>query len=155
MEDLAVFTALNHSGSFGKNFVKFKKKICYLPAKGRSVWWKTVTLFTIRTSQPANNIHFALFHSKGYLEQSFHVFTFNLYWVNSFISGYLLPYQLLKIFKERSLFTWCTFRAKNVEIFFRIFKNYFFVHRTTNSQCTETTAVEFCCSPTPFQAVHV
>ena len=25
MEDLAVFTALNHSGSFGKNFVKFKK----------------------------------------------------------------------------------------------------------------------------------
>ena len=26
MEDLAVFTALNHSGSFGKNIVKFKKK---------------------------------------------------------------------------------------------------------------------------------
>ena len=25
MEDLAVFTALNHSGSFGKNFVKFQK----------------------------------------------------------------------------------------------------------------------------------
>ena len=25
MEDLAVFTALNHSGFFGKNFVKFKK----------------------------------------------------------------------------------------------------------------------------------
>ena len=25
MEDLAVFTALNHSGSFRKNFVKFKK----------------------------------------------------------------------------------------------------------------------------------
>ena len=25
MEDIAVFTALNHSGSFGKNFVKFKK----------------------------------------------------------------------------------------------------------------------------------
>ena len=25
MKDLAVFTALNHSGSFGKNFVKFKK----------------------------------------------------------------------------------------------------------------------------------
>ena len=24
MEDLAVFTAINHSGSFGKNFVKFK-----------------------------------------------------------------------------------------------------------------------------------
>ena len=27
MEDLAVFTALNHSGSFGKNFVKFKKNM--------------------------------------------------------------------------------------------------------------------------------
>ena len=26
MEDLYVFTALNHLGSFGKNFVKFKKK---------------------------------------------------------------------------------------------------------------------------------
>ena len=25
MEDLAVFTALNHSGSFGMNFVKLKK----------------------------------------------------------------------------------------------------------------------------------
>ena len=25
MEDLAAFTALNHLGSFGKNFVKFKK----------------------------------------------------------------------------------------------------------------------------------
>ena len=24
MEDLAVFTAINHSRSFGKNFVKFK-----------------------------------------------------------------------------------------------------------------------------------
>ena len=24
MEDLAVFTALNHSGSFGKNLIKFK-----------------------------------------------------------------------------------------------------------------------------------
>ena len=30
MEDLAVFTALNHSGSFGKNFVKFKKYIYIL-----------------------------------------------------------------------------------------------------------------------------
>ena len=27
MEDLAVFTALNHSGSFEKNFVKFKKNV--------------------------------------------------------------------------------------------------------------------------------
>ena len=36
-EDLAVITALNRSGSFGKNFAKLKKK-CYLPAEGRSVW---------------------------------------------------------------------------------------------------------------------
>ena len=27
MEDFDVFTTLNHSGSFGKNFVKFFKKI--------------------------------------------------------------------------------------------------------------------------------
>ena len=39
---LPYLQALNHSGSFGKSFVKLKKK-CYLPAKGRSVWWKTVT----------------------------------------------------------------------------------------------------------------
>ena len=32
MEDLAVITALNHSGSFGTNFVKFKGKKCYSPA---------------------------------------------------------------------------------------------------------------------------
>ena len=42
MEDPAVFTALNHSGCFGKNFVKFKKKKSYYyiydPAKGLSVW---------------------------------------------------------------------------------------------------------------------
>ena len=45
MEDLAVITALNQSGSFGENFVKLKKYIyiyiymcvCYLPVKGRSV----------------------------------------------------------------------------------------------------------------------
>ena len=30
MEDLAVFKALNHSGSFGMNFVKFKKKNKYV-----------------------------------------------------------------------------------------------------------------------------
>ena len=36
MEDLAVFIALNHSGSFRKYFVKLKKKKCYVPAKGRS-----------------------------------------------------------------------------------------------------------------------
>ena len=29
MEELAVFTALNHSGSFGMNFVKFEKNNTY------------------------------------------------------------------------------------------------------------------------------
>ena len=29
MEDLAVFTALNHSGYLGMNFVKFKKKMLF------------------------------------------------------------------------------------------------------------------------------
>ena len=39
MEDLAVFTALNHSGSFGKNFIKFKnnKYVIYQLRVGRSV----------------------------------------------------------------------------------------------------------------------
>ena len=32
MEYLVVITVLNHSGSFGQNFVKFKKKKCYSPA---------------------------------------------------------------------------------------------------------------------------
>ena len=37
MEDLAVFTALNRSGSFRKNFVKFKKINMLFTAEGRSV----------------------------------------------------------------------------------------------------------------------
>ena len=44
MEDLAVFTTLNHSGYLGKNFIEIKKKkLCYFLAKGRSVQRKTVT----------------------------------------------------------------------------------------------------------------
>ena len=43
MEDLAVFTTLNHSGYLGKNFIEIKKKLCYFPAKGRSVQRKTIT----------------------------------------------------------------------------------------------------------------
>ena len=43
MEDLAVFTALDHSGYLGKNFIEIKKKLCYFPAKGRSVQRKSVT----------------------------------------------------------------------------------------------------------------
>ena len=51
MEDLAVITALNQTGSFGENFVKVNEiyiyiyiyiYICYLPVKDRSVWKKTV-----------------------------------------------------------------------------------------------------------------
>ena len=42
MEDPAEFIVLNHLCSFGKNLSSLKKKI-YLPAEGRSVWWKTVT----------------------------------------------------------------------------------------------------------------
>ena len=39
MEDLAVLTALNHSGSFGKNFVKFQKNkyVIYRMRVGRTV----------------------------------------------------------------------------------------------------------------------
>ena len=46
MEDLAVFTILNHSGYLGKNFIEINKKktkLCYFPAKGRSVQRKTIT----------------------------------------------------------------------------------------------------------------
>ena len=75
MEDLAVFTALNHSGSFGKNFVKFQKNkyVIYrlrVGPYGKKLWprsWKCCPravfsrprsqFFTKRTSQPANNIY--------------------------------------------------------------------------------------------------
>ena len=49
MEDLAVFTALNNSGSFGKNFVKFQKN------KYVMYQLRVSQFFTIRTSQPENN----------------------------------------------------------------------------------------------------
>ena len=43
MEDLVVITALNHSGSFGENFIKFRKKIKLLfTSLGRSVLGKTI-----------------------------------------------------------------------------------------------------------------
>ena len=46
MEGLAVTIALNHSGSFVKNFVEFKKKIKMLfNSLGRSVKGKTVPSF--------------------------------------------------------------------------------------------------------------
>ena len=55
MEDLAVFTALNHSGSFGKNFVKFKKNKYVIYQLRVNPYGEK--LFTIQTSQPANNIY--------------------------------------------------------------------------------------------------
>ena len=70
MEDLAVITALNHSGSFGMNFVKFKKNkyVVYrlrVGPFGEKLWprpWAAFSrprsqFFTIRTSHPANNIY--------------------------------------------------------------------------------------------------
>ena len=42
MEDIAVFTAINHSGSFGKNFVKFKNN--------KYIKVHTATRWTIRHS---------------------------------------------------------------------------------------------------------
>ena len=53
IEDLAVFTALNHSGSFGKNFVKFKKKNkkCY-PSTYVGPYWKKTVPLVLSTSRP-------------------------------------------------------------------------------------------------------
>ena len=61
MEDLVVSTALNHSGSFGKNFAKLKtnKYIIYrlrIGSYGEKLWPRS-QFFTTRTSQPANNIY--------------------------------------------------------------------------------------------------
>ena len=50
MEDLAVFTALNHSGSFGKNLVKFKKNE-YI------IYRLKVGPYGENCSRPANNIY--------------------------------------------------------------------------------------------------
>ena len=57
MEDLAVFTALNHSGSFGKNLVKFKKNkyvICRLGGPyGEKLCFKTEVTVFHHTDLPA------------------------------------------------------------------------------------------------------
>ena len=64
MEDLAVITALNHSGSFGENFVMFKeKKIKMLLTRlSRFVLGKPVpeVLSPIWTSKLANNTYLLL-----------------------------------------------------------------------------------------------
>ena len=40
MKDLAIFTALNHSGTSRKNFVNLKKKLhmLFIGFKGQSIW---------------------------------------------------------------------------------------------------------------------
>ena len=67
MEDLAVFIAVNHSGSFRVYFVKFKKIYVIYRLRvgpyGEKLWPRAAfsrprsQFFTIRTSQPANNIY--------------------------------------------------------------------------------------------------
>ena len=63
LEDLDVITALNHSGSFGKNLVKFEKKKMKMlfTSLGRSVFGKTVpsvlnTVFPNTDLPLANNM---------------------------------------------------------------------------------------------------
>ena len=48
MEYLVVITVLNHSDSFGQNFVKFKKKKCYSPALVGSYWEKLCLRSSVR-----------------------------------------------------------------------------------------------------------
>ena len=48
MEYLVVITVLNHSGSSGQNFVKFKKKKCYSPALVGSYWEKLCLRSSVR-----------------------------------------------------------------------------------------------------------
>ena len=46
-------------GFFRKEFRQVSKKwICYLPAKGRSVWWKTATSFLKILPEPCRGQHF-------------------------------------------------------------------------------------------------
>ena len=94
MEGLAVFTALNHSGSFRKNFVKFKKhkyviyrlrvdpygkKNCDLGLENAALGQRPrvvfsrprLQFFTIRTSQPANNIYLFILEDNFSFQVSF------------------------------------------------------------------------------------
>ena len=63
MEDLAVFTALNHSGSFGKNFIRFLKKIkMSFTGLGWSVLGKTVPIRSFRLCNLLKDIDFRWIH---------------------------------------------------------------------------------------------
>ena len=64
MEDLDVFTALNHSGSFGKNFVKFflkNKYVIYRLRVGRMV--KNLFMLSLRSAlfHPERECDFSVF----------------------------------------------------------------------------------------------
>ena len=79
MEDLAVFTALNHSGSFGKNLIKFKnnKNVIYRLRVGPygEKLRPRLQFFTIRTSQPANIVYFisCVFYSRNCIKRGIQV----------------------------------------------------------------------------------
>ena len=70
MENLAEFIAQNHSGPFRMYFVKFKKKLvvknCDLGLESAALGLRPAfsrprsQFFTIRTSQPVNNIYISL-----------------------------------------------------------------------------------------------
>ena len=61
MENLAVITALNHWGSFGKYFVKFKrKKILLFSSQGRSVLGKTVDSVFSTSTQDFGHTYFGV-----------------------------------------------------------------------------------------------
>ena len=69
MENLAVITALYHSGSFRNHLLGFRKKKVLFTSEGRSVLGKTVPseyprpwaqFFPVRTSRLVNNIYLLL-----------------------------------------------------------------------------------------------
>ena len=62
MEDLAVFTALNHSGSFGKNFFKFKnnKQLCSYCYQSKLVIVKINQFYGLIPKQEVDNSKFSL-----------------------------------------------------------------------------------------------
>ena len=115
MEDLAVFTALNHSGSFGKNFVKFKKlglENAALGLRPRAVFSRPQSqFFTIRTSQPANNIYcFSFLFSKF-------KYLYSICILISFVSKYHYKFnkkikikQMIKVLNKENL---CITHLKN------------------------------------------
>ena len=61
MENLAVITALNHKGSFGKYFVKFKrKKKLLFSSQGRSILGETVDSVFSTITQDFGHAYFGV-----------------------------------------------------------------------------------------------